>query len=302
MGSRLENLLEELKDFHSELDVVHYTNPVGLIGILIDKKIKPNEYYAKTRKSKGVHPEISTLRKSSEKYYTKSRDEMKTLTENSDGVRIHLDTRKITASVRGAKKEPISEFNIVAKNRKNIEFTELKKELENIINKEVNTKELEEFISNLASELNKELGNSIHRKLSDQFEKEYLDKLAKFYKKYGVPPQGNSLKFTNRVLNTIKSFLFSSTSTREGEERIVFNKKTKRDGGIPINPEYMKIEILKEFKPWDLGHITYIYSIDEIEEVIDTIQKNKKLFNVNTNLFVFVTSLVKIIKTAKREM
>jgi len=260
-------LAEELKDINKNPHNIHYSNIRNLIDILKDGYLEGSYYDVSLKRD---NPEIATLRRSEDKKISLLRknnpkkydDIMFHLSESIDDVKIYLFTDRIRSSVRKIKKYPISEYNIsdnetVEKNTK--ELYE-KYEIYPKVNYNTFKKEIIEICKSFLKNADEE------KRISFQHEKE--DEIKKILKeKYGIKNyifDKYSYVFFDIVFSLKR--LRKSYNNREGEER--FKYDAKKSKGIPVNPNFMKIRILK----------LYPEKIEDYKELINYINKTPSLF------------------------
>lgn len=276
--------LQRIKETNPS-EVVHYTDFNGLYGILKDGVIEARDYFDKAVNNPEAL-EISTLRRSVDADLMSSKkrnDKLKSLTENADGVKIYLFEKNIIASVRSATKKPVSEFyvffskeveesldnlmnNIFPKNNIKIERSRMvsfaKRYLTNII--KVPKEQYKEVMNKL-----KKSHTPISKHLMKTFKEEFREEIK------DVNDIGSVLQFVRMMIWTV----FSSSITREGEERIVFNKRAKKGKtGIPVSPKFMKIRIEKG--------VTAKKVYDSLYEEDGTLSRLLKLMKKNKEVFI----------------
>lgn len=262
------DILEELEDFKDEKDLIHYTNLVGLFGILRSRKIKSQSYSVSSSDRVLGVSEISTMRKSLKSRVEKNEDDMASLTYKSDGVKIHLDSKKILASVRGIKKNPISEFSKSENER-----------LSSLIRSSLYGKDIDRrkfmFDFKKIAEKNLKLDRE-GKKIEETFEGRR--EMTTFIKKYDVDEN----VFLS-MLTLYRSIAIKQAKRIEGEERFSF-KYSKEEKGIPLNKEYLEIELTRDFSFADIRKV-YRHmggkDINDIKILFNFIVINKNLFKMN---------------------
>lgn len=294
MGRKVIDILEELKDFKSNYDFVHYTDLHGLHGILSDKKIIGKLYYDKLNKGRNTE-EISILRTSVD---STLKDPGK-LTYKADGVKIFLDTKKITSTIRGVRKYPISEFSLSYmswyKYRVNEFFYSLKDEYIEQENKKWIEREIKKTVENLLVGLRKEIGvpnktkYDPHREIFKNGANNILNKMA-------FKSREDKLKQLDNLTNAIVYYAKYKENNREGEERLSF--KLKNTPGIPLDKEYMKIKITKDFED-EKYDFSYFFTINRAEALLKNIVKNEKLFFIDNNYRSLLKGLSEYIRGAE---
>ena len=301
--SKLELLLEALKDMTKGTDVVHYTNFDGLCGILRDGILKGRNYSSKTREDTK---EVATLRRSRDRFlqHKKENDpinynsEIQELSENIGPFKIYLHSNRITAGVRDTRKAPIAEFYGV--NKKFIEknIKEVQEKLERIhitaSSKEITAlakKETERLVKG------KTLANikSIRHSEAEPYANSFLDKLLVSK----TPSAREELKFPVKFLILqFRYMIYSSSMGREAEERFSF--KGEKNQGIPVDPLYMKIRITEKYI---IDKITNNKEPAKVRELMSSFMKLKKdiikydkVFLKDSNFRAFVKELDLIIR------
>jgi len=258
MTDKLSVLSEELKDINKNPYNIHYTNSNSLLNILKHGYLKGKSYVSFFNNK----AEIATLRRSEDKKLRKLRDSdpdefrntMERLSPNIDDVKIYLFTDRIRSAVRGAKKFPISEYNLTDLKYLNILIEKIYNGIFFSDDPTANFKEIKKDILELIKD-------------KDEKEEEQFNKINKLLsKKYKV--NKNSLNVKKDVIYNIiriNKNITNQKGRREAEERFSFDRKYE---GIPAKPEFMKIRFIN---PYRMNKKYYI-------ELLPFIKNNKKLF------------------------
>jgi len=258
MTDKLSILSEELKDINKNPYNIHYTSSNSLLNILKHGYLKGKSYVS-FFKNKA---EIATLRRSEDKKLRKLRDSdpdefrntMERLSPNIDDVKIYLFTDRIRSAVRGAKKFPISEYNLTDLKYLNILMEKIYNGIFFSDDPTANFKEIKKDILELIKD-------------KDEKEEEQFNKINKLLsKKYKVNKSSLNVK-KDVIYNIIRinKNITNQKGRREAEERFSFDRKYE---GIPAKPEFMKIRFIN---PYRMNKKYYI-------ELLPFIKNNKKLF------------------------
>jgi len=241
----LEQLYEELKDMNKSPLNVHWTNPIGLLGMLDSGFIKGDPYEDDTTLApkKG---EVATIRRSEDKRISSLRgrekeykDSLLGLSSSINGVKIYLFTDRIKSAVRGVKKYPISEYGVRERSIVKKSTDMLYEFYTDFSKGNIDKKEFSKVFSRKVDEFAREVA----KKKKPTFSNEELNKvIAYLNKKFGVEKE-----MFKGYRDSLEKAIFasdglSSGKTREGEERFTYdNEKSK---GIPMKPEFMKIRFM----------------------------------------------------------
>jgi hypothetical protein len=250
MGNLLELLLEELKDIPRNFDVVHHTSVYALQGILKSGVILGMNYDDKATSNENT-VEVAVLRRSIDKYIKSVEKKKKLeptsgleeLTTNAEGVKIYISSDRIKASLRGAKKKPIAEFNKYFKKQFEKNLEEIYKERNKRYGFE--KEDFEEYAFELAERVIKDY-NLIASSSKRDFNVDYGKYIEDFKRKFMLSSSPFYIRFyIKQLITSAVRIKLPSTFGREGEERIIL-PKTKSNAGIPLSPLYMKIRIVKK--------------------------------------------------------
>ena len=258
MTDKLSILSEELKDINKNPYNIHYTSSNSLLNILKHGYLKGKSYVSFFNNK----AEIATLRRSEDKKLRKLRDSdpdefrntMERLSPNIDDVKIYLFTDRIRNAVRGAKKFPISEYNLADLKYLNILMEKIYNGIFFSDDPTANFKEIKKDILELIKD-------------KDEKEEEQFNKINKLLsKKYKVNKSSLNVK-KDVIYNIIRinKNITNQKGRREAEERFSFDRKYE---GIPAKPEFMKIRFIN---PYRMNKKYYI-------ELLPFIKNNKKLF------------------------
>ena len=210
---KCKRICEEIKDISTERKNYHYTNFPALIEILKSGQLIGNGYYTKTKigKLNDDSTEIATVRDSGVKRLEKSEYVARNLSYNIDGIKFTLYTDRILAGVRGIRLSPISELS-----RQLLYIKEDYKKM---------------FGGKGSFPSEKELKDKNFNSL------EYVTKNIKDKSKIQ-----DAKNIIDQYIKNTELIKKSQIENREKEERFIH---TYNNGGIPLDPKFMKIEIMK---------------------------------------------------------
>lgn len=294
----LEFLLEELKEMKKQADFVHHTNIVALYLILKSGYLETNLYDDSISARKDNELEIAVLRRSFDKALSaiKRRSEeefnrkMSDLSARINGVKIYLYSNRILTSVRGIKKNPISEFNI----RHKREFEEGMGRFYRKYNTDdkYTKKDFSRFMENLIKD---KIKNSKSMKQKEAIKKAsnddyFFPEMLSFLKNFELLKEAEKTSIIKYdLMRCIIACYYSNlpgTIGREGEER--FRLKDSSNG-IPVNRNYMRIRIYKEFSDEDLNY--FLKNDDERKDFAQMLDKYKSIFLVDKNFNILYNKL-----------
>ena len=308
--NKLELLYEALKDMAKDTDTVHYTNFIGLLGILRDGKLKAQNYRDKAKENTV---EVAALRRSRDRYLQamkrndneRYKKETSELSENIGSIKIYLHSNRIKASLPNVNKKPISEFY-----KFNVrDFNESSEELIKIFDNcdvEITKEKLKEIVKKGLERIVSVKGVD---KINDFIRKDYNEEIKKVYHAYGLKiinaDKYNMFEiYFQNLFNQGRYLFYSSSMGREAEERFTFGEKSGKDlknVGIPVNPLYMKIRIVDTDDLFD--EFEYCKNegllerfIEMVIELLENIKKHEKVFLRDDVFLDFVKKLRYVVK------
>jgi hypothetical protein len=242
------SLEEYIGEAISPRELHHYTNYSSLLEILKSNSLKGSDYVG----TKNKDDEISTVRPS-----MASKKNLAGLSSNTGGgVKIIFDGAKLSDTVRRVKLRTIAEYPVddiegieyILKNSKLPGKTE-------------------------AQRLMKRLIAYYKKNPDDILELGDASEIEPILEKYGYIVVGRAISLKRMVKDFLKNI-----KKREGEERIVI----KRGDSIPLNPKYLKIELVSKMSGREKDRLEHNYKLDKIKvELKQQLKKNKNLFVQN---------------------
>jgi len=232
----------------------HYTNYDSLFNILKSKQLNAKKYPG----TKKGTVQVATVRPS-----MSSSKNLGTLGSATDGgVKFIIDASNISDSVRGAKINTIAEIPYDTKkeiSKIHPSFFKNEKKLNLLL------KKIQKFVPE------DEKSFETRRMAPMKLTKVIVDKL----KQDGVELEKDRYKNQEVLEKIVRLALFHTVMLRkrEGEERItlkdLYGKNSKNKTGLPLNKKYIKIELIKAPKQYELKGLK------------EALLKNKNLFIQN---------------------
>ena len=248
----------------------HYTNPVALIDIINQNKLKGNLYDHRVTDiygGKGKY-EIATVRPSRANTINKSY-----LSENVSGIKIIIKLDVLNDKVKGVKAKPIAEYPVSY-------LKELIALLMDAFNQPYRGMFYKKNYEKKARDLIKYIQINTKKEVSVR------ELIKEWLKKQGINTEDLIPGLLSDLESEYNSFRHA-TKNREGEERIVI----KRDTGIPLDKSYLKIEFTPEMldiiRQYKKNHLNEI-----LNQLFRTIKKRPELF-VQNKIFTKVLFLLR---------
>lgn len=309
--NKLELLFEALKDMAKDTDTVHYTNFIGLLGILRDGKLKAQNYRDKAKENTV---EVAALRRSKDRYLQamkrndneRYKKETAELSENVGSIKIYLHSNRIKASLPNVNKKPISEFYIYSVRELDGIYKKIKK-----IYEKYDASLSEDKFKSLIKQGLKEVENKIGLENLKNEKKMgvFIPVVENIVKDAKLNISNNDthntlLRHWENALHQGRYLFYSSSMGREAEERFTFGEKSGKDlknVGIPVNPLYMKIRIVDTDDLFD--EFEYCKNEGLLErfiemaiELLENIKKHEKVFLRDDVFLDFVKKLQYVVK------